>query len=403
MELTGISYLDGADLGGRRVLCRVDFNVPLAGGQVGDDTRIVAALPTINALREQGAHVVLASHLGRPKGQRKPSMSLEPAAAHLATLIDDEVRFTDDCVGDGVDKVVKDLPEGGVVVLENLRFHKAEKACDPAFSKRLASPFNAFVNDAFGTCHRAHASVYGVVRHFDTKFAGYLVEREIESLGNLLSNPKSPFVAILGGAKVSDKIGVIKSLLGRCDTLLIGGAMAYTMLAAKGVAVGESLVEEDKIPLAKELLEAATNSKTELILPLDHLIATGIGADQAADTAGTAIPDGMAGFDIGPATIAAFVDVVTRAGTVFWNGPLGVFEKELFNKGTFKVAQAVADSNAVSVVGGGDSAAAVRKAGLVDKIGHVSTGGGASLQFVEENPLPGIEALRAGHQFPEAS
>ena len=399
MELTGIRFLEELDLSGRRVFCRVDFNVPIQDGKVTDDTRIVAALPTINRLREQGAHIALASHLGRPKGKRNTALSLEPCARRLADILDTEVWFTDDCVGDGVQKVLRDLPAGSIALFENLRFHAAEKSNDEAFSKLLAAPFDAYVNDAFGTCHRAHASVDGIVRHFKEKAAGYLVEREIEKLGAVLTDPKPPFVAVLGGAKVSDKIGVIRALLGRCDRLLVGGAMAYTLLVAKGHPVGNSLVETDKIDLAKELLEAAIGSRTEILLPVDHVVAGAIDAADCSTTDGVEIPDDSAGFDIGPRTMELFNEVIGEAGTVFWNGPLGVFERPLFNSGTFGVAQAIADSDAVSVVGGGDSAAAVRKAGLFDRIGHVSTGGGASLQFVEGRPLPGLEALRAGHQF----
>ena len=399
MELTGISYLDDIDFARRTVLCRVDFNVPLDGFRVADDTRIVAALPPIKALRDQGAKVVLASHLGRPKGRREPKLSLEPAAMRLAQLLDCEVRFTDDCVGDGVQKVVADLAEGDIAVLENLRFHQAEKKNDPHFSKLLAAPFDCYVNDAFGTCHRAHASMYGVVQHFDTRAAGFLVQREIIKLGEVLSSPASPFVAILGGAKVSDKLGVIRSLLGRCDQLLVGGAMAYTLLAAKGCQIGDSLVETEKLDLARGLLESAGSSRTELLLPSDHVIAESINASESTTTDGIEIPEGWAGFDIGPRTLERYKKTVQDAGSVLWNGPLGVFEKPLFNTGTFEVAAAIAESSAASVVGGGDSAAAVRQAGLTSEIGHVSTGGGASLVFIEGKPLPGLEALRAGHSF----
>ena len=397
MELTGIRYLDEIDFARRTVLCRVDFNVPLDGSRVADDTRIMAALPTIKALRDRGAKVVLASHLGRPKGRRDPKLSLEPAAMRLARILDCEVRFTDDCVGDGVQKVVADMAEGEIAVLENLRFHQAEKKNDPHFSKLLASPFDCYVNDAFGTCHRAHASMYGVVEHFDTRAAGYLVQREIIKLGEVMSNPATPFVAILGGAKVSDKLGVIRSLLGRCDKLLVGGAMAYTLLAAKGCQLGNSLVENQKLDLARGLLESAGTSRTELLLPCDHLIARSMDASECTVTDGIEIPDGWSGFDIGPKTLAQYKQAVHGAGSVLWNGPLGVFERPLFNKGTFEVAAAIAESSAASVVGGGDSAAAVRQAGLTAEIGHVSTGGGASLVFIEGKPLPGLEALRAGH------
>ncbi|MCA9564965.1 MAG: phosphoglycerate kinase [Myxococcales bacterium] len=398
MELSGISYLDDLDLSGRRVFVRVDFNVPLAGGEVRDDARIRAALPTITHLRKCGAHVVLASHLGRPKGSPKADLSLEPCAKRLAELLDCEIRFADDCVGEGVEKVVRDLPEGEVAVLENLRFHAAEEAGDPAFAAKLAEPFDAYVNDAFGTCHRPHASMYGIVRHLSTRCAGFLIQKELEYLGRVLNEPATPFVAILGGAKVSDKIGVIRALSSRCDTILIGGAMAYTFLKAQGVEVGKSLVEEDKLDLASELLKGSAGRKAKIMLPVDHLVAANINADEGIES-NVSIPTDMAGFDIGPTTVVAFSDVIAKAGTVFWNGPLGVFEKKPFSGGTFAVARAVARSRAVSVVGGGDSAAAVDEAGLASEISHVSTGGGASLQFMEGRSLPGIEALRSGHQF----
>jgi phosphoglycerate kinase len=400
MELSGIRFLSDLDVEGRRVFCRLDLNVPLDGKRVRDDTRIVAALPTINALREGGAHVVLASHLGRPQG-RDHALSLEPCAARLAELLDDDVVFADDCVGDGVDKVVTDLPQGKVAVLENLRFHKAEKANDPHFARLLAAPFQIYVNDAFGTCHRAHASMYGTVRHYTDCAAGFLVQSELDFLGRLLGKPAKPFVAVVGGAKVSDKIGVIRSLIGRCDTVLVGGAMAYTLLVSQGHEVGNSRVEPDKLDLAREILDLAASRRTRLLLPSDHIVAASIDAAKGKTTRGVDIPAGQSGFDIGPKTRAVFTDRLKSAGTVFWNGPVGVFEREPFREGTMAIARAIADSAAVSVVGGGDSAAAVRLAGLGDQIDHVSTGGGASLRFVEGGPLPGLEALRAGHRFEE--
>jgi phosphoglycerate kinase len=390
-----------ADVAGKRVLVRADLNVPLEDGRVADDTRIRAALPTIRHMREAGARIALASHLGRPKG-RELEYSLEPVAAHLARLLDDEVRFADDCVGDGVQKVVKDLPAGGVAILENLRFHKAEQKGDLDFARLLSAPFEVYVNDAFGTSHRPDVSMYASVQFYPKKAAGFLLEKEIKFLGQLLGEPARPFVAILGGAKVSDKIGVIRSLLSRCDALLIGGAMAYTLLAAQGHAVGTSLVESDKLDLAKELVALAASRNMPLVLPLDHVVAAAMDAAEGHTTAGVDIPDGMAGYDIGPKTVARFLDWIGKARTVFWNGPLGVFEKAPFSRGTFELARALAAASCVSVVGGGDSAAAVAQAGVEAQISHVSTGGGAALEFLEDRPLPGIEALRAGHQFAAA-
>ena len=398
MELTGIKYLRDLNLEGRRIFCRVDFNVPLRDGAITDDNRIRAALPTVRQLSQAGAQVALASHLGRPKG-RDTELSLEPCAARLAELLDSEVRFADDCVGDGVEKVLKDTPEGGVCVLENLRFHSAEKKGDPHFSKALAHGFQVYVNDAFGTCHRAHASMYGIVQHLPDRAAGLLIEKEIKFLGNVVSEPRRPFVAVLGGAKVSDKIGVIRALLGRCEALVIGGAMAYTFLVARGHQVGESLVEPDKVGMAKGLLERAQAGGTRLLLPIDHRTGASIDDTTAQVTTGQDIPDGEAGFDIGPKTVERYSAALREAGTVFWNGPLGVFENPAFNQGTFEVARVIADSDAISVIGGGDSAAAVMQAGLSAQVSHVSTGGGASLQLIEGTPLPGIEALRAGHEF----
>ncbi|MBN1946259.1 MAG: phosphoglycerate kinase [Bradymonadales bacterium] len=392
-------FLDELAVENRPVFCRVDFNVPLDGKRVRDDARIQGALPTILALRQAGARLVLASHLGRPKGGADPAFSLEPCATRLAELLDDEIRFADDCVGEGVMRLVKDLPAGSVAVLENLRFHPAEKKGDPDFARLLAQPFQVYVNDAFGTCHRADASMYTMVQHFQDKGAGLLVQRELEFLGRLLANPQRPFLAVLGGAKVSDKIGVIRSLIERCDALLIGGAMAYTLLKAKGIEVGKSLVETDKLDLARELLSLADSRRTELLLPSDHVVAPSLESDTVMVTEGAEIPVDQAGFDVGPQTIERFTQKVGQAGTIFWNGPLGVFEKDLFRAGTHAMAEAIANSPAVSVVGGGDSAAAVKKAGFTDRISHVSTGGGASLEFIEGKSLPGIEALRAGHQF----
>lgn len=402
MNLTGIRSLDDIDVEGKTVFVRVDFNVPLDGKTITDDARIRAALPTITTLRDAGAVVVLASHMGRPKGKVTPALSLEPAAARLAELLETDVVFTDDCVGDGVQKIVKDANAGDVILLENLRFRAAEKANDPLFAKALASLADMYVNDAFGTSHRKHASTYGMVEHFadDQVAMGRLVRRELEFLSPLLYKPQSPYVAIMGGAKVSDKIKVIENLLGRVDQLLIGGAMAYTFLVAQDIPVGTSLVEEDKVQLAKTLLERAAKANTHIVLPSDHGIAPSFESTERTNTDGAAIPEGYMALDIGPRTIEAFKTIIADAKTVIWNGPVGLFEREPFHEGTFAIADAVADNqDALTVIGGGDSAAAVLAAGRADDVSHVSTGGGASLTFLEGTDLPGISALRAGHRF----
>lgn len=401
MELSGIRSLSDLRVDGRTVFVRVDFNVPLKDGVIGDDARIVAALPTIKWLRDQGARLVLGSHLGRPKGERRDDLSMVPVAARLAELLDDEVLVPDDCVGDAVHKLARDLRPGGVVLLENLRFQPGEEKADPVFAAELAAPADVFVNDAFGTAHRAHASTYTMVRHFDEghRAAGLLVKKELDHLGPLLRSPERPFVGILGGAKVSDKIGVIENLLGRLDTLLIGGAMAYTFLKARGVAVGDSLVEADRVELARDLLRSAESRRTKVLLPTDHVVAASIDAESGQVTDGEAIADGTAGFDIGPQTVERFCEAIGRASTIVWNGPSGVFEREPFRAGTMAIANAVADADAFSVVGGGDSAAALAASGRADDVSHVSTGGGASLEFLEGRDLPGIAALRAGHRF----
>jgi phosphoglycerate kinase len=392
-----LKTIDQLELAGKRVFVRVDFNVPLDGqGRVTDDARIRAALPTIQHALRARARVILASHLGRPKGDPsdKEKLTLEPAAARLSELLKQDVILADDCVGDGVRKLVKDLKEGQVLLLENLRFHEGEEANDEAFAKELAGLCDVWVNDAFGTAHRAHASTAGMAKFVKEKAAGFLIQKEVEFLGKALGTPERPFVALLGGAKVSDKIKVLDSLLAKADTVCVGGAMAYTFLKAQGVAVGKCKVEADKLELARSILEKAKQKGVEFLLPVDHVCAA-----EAKETArreitlDRAIPDGLIGLDIGPKTLHRYREKVLSAKTVFWNGPMGLFEQRPWAEGTLGIARAMADSPAVTVVGGGDSAAAVEEAGLVSKMKHVSTGGGASLEFIEGRELPGIRVL----------
>ena len=382
------------DLKGQRVFVRVDFNVPLKNGRIGDDTRIRSSLPTIQYALEHGATVVLASHLGRPKGKVNPEMSLRPIADRLAALLDKPVTFATDCIGDAARQAIESAP-GGVVLLENLRFHPEEEKNDPVFAKALASLADLYVNDAFGAAHRAHASVEGITHFVTRAAAGLLMEQELKYLGHALESPERPFVAIIGGAKVSDKIDVIRNMLGKVDRLIIGGAMAYTFFKSRGVPVGRSLVEDDKIGEAKAIEADAAKRGVTLLLPTDHVVAAKLEAGAAHEVlaVGDASIGDRMGLDIGPATIAAYTAAIADARTVVWNGPMGVFEIDAFAAGTNAVAHAVANVKGTTIIGGGDSIAAVKKAGIADRITHISTGGGASLEFLGGRVLPGVAAL----------
>ncbi len=387
--------LKDLDLEGKTVFLRVDFNVPLdEAGEIWDDTRIKAALPTINYLLEHKAKLIIASHLGRPKGQHKPELSLKPVAKKLSELISREVMLAPDVVGDEVDQMKADLSQDKVLLLENIRFHPGEKGNDPEFSQKLAAGIDGYVNDAFGTCHRAHASVVGIPPLVKQSAAGFLVEKEVEYLKKAIHSPQKPYVAILGGAKVSDKIPVIESLLNRAENILIGGAMAYTFFLAQGYDVGRSLVEEEKKDLALQAYHKAKEKQVNIYLPSDYTVAAEASEEAEAQTlAGFPIPSDLMALDIGPKTIERYTGIITEARTIFWNGPMGVFEIDKFSEGTMKIAEAVANAEALSIVGGGDSVAAVYKAGVSEKISHISTGGGASLEFIAHETLPGIEAL----------
>ncbi len=386
--------IEDIDIKGKRVLVRVDFNVPLDENKnITDETRIKAALPTINYLINQGARIILCSHLGRPKGEFNMKYSLEPVAKKLAEILGKNVAFSKDVIGENAHECVAALKDGDIMLLENLRFHKEEEANDPQFAKELASMAEIYVNDAFGTAHRAHASTAGVAAYLPA-VAGYLIGRELDIMGKALENPERPFVAILGGAKVSDKIGVINNLLDKVDCLLIGGGMAYTFVKAKGFGIGKSLVEEDKIELANELIKKAETKGIKMLLPIDV-----IAADEFKNEANTrivdieSIPDGWMGLDNGPKSNEAFAAVIKNAKTVIWNGPMGVFEMPNFAEGTKSIAKAMSDSSAITIIGGGDSAAAVEQMGFADKMTHISTGGGASLEYLEGLELPGVAAL----------
>lgn len=399
--------IDDLELNGKRVLVRVDFNVPITNGTVGDDTRIRAALPTIKKVLADGGKLILMSHLGRPTGESKKEFSLRPVADRLSEMLEKEVKLAPDCVGDEVEKMANALAEGEVLLLENTRFHPEETANDAAFAEKLAALGEVYINDAFGSAHRAHASTVGVTKHVEEAAAGYLLKSEVESLTKLLDAAEKPYVVILGGAKVSDKLQVIHNLVTRVSAMLIGGGMAYTFLKANEMAIGDSLLDEERLPMAYNAMVVAKHphpyKKLEFLLPLDHVI-TNASESETRTTSGAEIPDGWKGVDIGPKTVSWFKKRIASAKTIFWNGPMGIFEKEPSAKGTVGIATAVAEATeegAFSVIGGGDSVSAIEKAGVKQKISHVSTGGGASLEFLGGVDLPGIAALSKAKKKPK--
>ena len=391
-------FIEDLDVKGKRVLVRVDFNVPLDENRnITDDKRIVASLPSINYLSENGARVILMSHLGRPKGKKKPEFSLKPVADDLKKRFGEKVLFINDCINGRVEAAVAALQDGDILLLENLRYYKGETDNDPAFAQKLAALADLYVNDAFGTAHRAHASTEGVTKYIDQCAAGFLIKKELDFLGKALENPEHPFIAILGGAKISGKIDVITNLIGKVDSLIIGGGMAYTFFKAQGLEIGKSLLEEDKIPVAQEVLKDAEAKGTKLLLPVDCVCGLEFSNDTERKTvAHDAMPADMQGLDIGPETIRLFSEELASAMTIVWNGPMGVFEFDNFAVGTNKIAEVLAectDKGAITIIGGGDSASAIVKAGLSSRMSHISTGGGASLEFLEGKVLPGIAAL----------
>ncbi|ADN01926.1 phosphoglycerate kinase [Spirochaeta thermophila] len=391
MELKTVKDIE---VRGKKVLVRVDFNVPLKDGVITDDTRIRAALPTLQYLLDQGAALIVMSHLGRPKGERKPEYSLSPVAERLGELLGREVKMAPDCVGPEVERMAEALTPGEVLLLENVRFHKEETSNDPDFAKKLASLGEVYVNDAFGSAHRGHASTEGIA-HLLPAAAGFLMEKEVKFLSYVLENPEKPFVAVIGGAKVSTKIGVLESLLSKCTAMVIGGGMAYTFLKVQGHSIGNSLYEEESADTARSFLEKAGELGVEVILPEDHLVASEFSEQAKAEYVDAVdIPEGKVGMDIGPRTVEKACARIRGAKTVVWNGPMGVFEFPAFAEGTRKVAEAIAECKGTTVVGGGDSVAAANAFGVADKMTHVSTGGGASLEFLEGKPLPGIEVLK---------
>jgi phosphoglycerate kinase len=389
--------LEDVQVEGKKVLMRVDFNVPIKDGNIGDDNRMVQALPSINYVTENGGKLILMSHLGRPGGEVDKSLSLKPVAEHLQTLVDTNVHFAENCIGEQAASVIEEAEDGEIILLENVRFHKGEKANDEAFCKQLAAHGDLFCNDAFGSSHRAHSSVAGVTRFLQPAVSGYLLEKEIKYLNDSINTPARPFVAILGGAKVSDKIGVIENLLDKVDSILVGGGMTYTFYKAKGLPIGDSLVEDDKVDLAKQLMQKADEKGVNFVLPVDSVVAKEFKNDaehKVVDEDG--IEEGWMGVDIGPQTAISFGNIIKNAKTVVWNGPMGVFEMENYAEGTNAVAEALAESTKLggtTIIGGGDSASAIKQAGLEEAVSHVSTGGGASLMFLEGKDLPGVVAL----------